>query len=308
MAEYFAMNPHADANDVGEQRAAQRHAFRCFLQEFPEYGILLIDTVSLEFGLEDAIIVLKEFNPQHYGLRIDSGDLGTGTIWCRQQLQEAGLSHITIALSGGLRAANLYSLVQQGVPFNSAGIGEYFQFGGERQRRPEDLYEAPVNAEIVTKAGHAQAPDGQGFILAKMSETLGKTSHSGVLDRWRLLDAGGQLLADVEVDLLKTGEAVDTLPTDLTSLRLDTFKPKTFKARTHLVRPIVPLLRGPELINPDQLTDKASHQRFVDASNHLPDNFKRVDGSHTGCPVGIERLHYLKCDAMRTGQQVVARL
>lgn len=309
MAEYFHLHPQPGVDEATQQRRAQQHAFRCFMKEFPEYGILLLDTVTLDIGLEDAIIVLKEFGPRHYGVRIDSGDLAAGAKWCKQRLEAEGLGHVTIALSGGLRAINLYSLLQHDAPFNSAGIGEYFQYGGERQRRPDDLYEAPVNVEIVTKAGYAQAPDGLGFVLAKLSDTVGKASHAGILDRCRLIGEDGVLLGDVEVNLLRMGsERGDRLAADLVSLRLDTLKPKTFPAGTRVEWPIVPLLRGPEMVNPEALSFEASRERFLRESERLPAPYKRVDGSHSACPVGVELDHHVRCYQMSVGQMAVARV
>ncbi|MFZ2620229.1 MAG: hypothetical protein WAX89_05085 [Alphaproteobacteria bacterium] len=311
MSEWFSQHPTADPKLHENIRAAQQYAFHCFVQANPEYGALLLDTISLEWGLEDAIIVLKEFNPQNYSVRLDSGDLAAGTRWVRQQLDAAGLPHITIALSGGLRAANLASLVAEEVPFNAAGVGEYFKDGGERARDAnKDLFEAPVNVEIVTKLSYSDDGQGQSFRHIKLSETPAKASRGGLIDRVRLLkkDHGDyQLLADVEVDNLRHPQEGRALQRPLTSLRLDTLKPRTFAEDTICIRPIVELLNGP-VLKKVLLDDGTARSRFEAQFAWLSDDLKKVNGSHAGCPVGVEREHYLNWQRMVTNLQPVQRI
>lgn len=294
MAEFFAKNPHLNPKLFENQRAAQRYAFREFIMKVPNYGMLLTDTLSFEIGLEDAIIVLKEFpNIKGYSVRVDSGDLEKACIWGRKRLNDEGLSHINISPTGGLRAVNIASLASKKVPFNSSGLAEYFQFGGERQRREGDLYEPPVNVEIVAKLGFVRFGN-MGFRTVKISETSAKSSRGGTLDRLRLVTNNGQLVADIEVDTLRTPFAPGRLDFDITSLRLDTLKPRVFGKADNLTvqRPIVPLLFGPNFIGHETLSHKASANRFTEQFASLNEGLKRVDGSHNAAPAGVEDVHY----------------
>lgn len=319
MADYFAQNPDKDPAKPDQERSAQQYAFRCFMKEHPDYGMLLIDTLGVEAGLEDAVLVLKEFNPTHYSLRIDSGDLARNAEWCSTRLKQEGLDKtVSISLSGGLRAVNMWSLVQvQNAPFTASGIGGYFQFGGENRKRESDLYEPPVNTEIVTKSGYAASPDqAQAFRMIKLSEDPAKSSRPGVLDRWRLYDDTGMIMADVEVDLtqtpaedfIQTVGGVSVLKQDITSQRLDTWRPKTFAAGTSVEQMIEPMLRGPELVDEDLFDLKQARDRFEAGSDRLPEDYKRVDGSHAANPVGVEQEHYLRWQNMSARGQIISRI
>ena len=113
----------------------------------------------------------------------------------------------------------------------------------------------------------------------------------------------------MEIDLTRIPHLGHTrLAVALTSLRLGTLKPKMFPVGTEMEWPIVPLLRGPELLNPDALSLRASAERFRRQFSLLPDHLKPVNGTHSAAPAGIERGHHLQGYQMATGGQVVARL
>lgn len=314
MAEYFSLHPSVDETDPAQQSMAQQHAFRCFMKEHPDYGALLIDTINVAAGLEDALVVLKEFRPTNYALRIDSGDLASEAKWCAKRLQEAGLNTdstttVSISLSGGLRAVNMASLVrEQNVPFTSSGIGGYFQFGGELARKESDMAEPRVNVEIVTKSGYLIMPDGQALRMIKASENQSKASRPGILERVRLYDEDGMIMADVEVDKTRDTYVCDgELTKSITSLRLDSWRPHSFAAGTKAVTPITPMLDGPRIVDESLFDLHACRARFEKEFATLPEVFKPVNGSHASCPVGVERTHYLKWWEMVTGGQIIAR-
>ncbi|MEC9290837.1 MAG: hypothetical protein VX730_00375 [Pseudomonadota bacterium] len=312
MAEYFILNPQANPEDPRQNSMAQQHAFRKFMKEHPDYGALLIDTISVEQGLLDAIVVLKEFNPTNYQLRIDSGDLARGAIWCMKQLQKAGINTdtttaVTISLSGGLRAVNLASMVRDhSVPFTTAGIGGYFQFGGELGG---DMQETKVNTTIVTKSGYLKAPNGAELRQVKLSENPAKASLPGILDRVRLYREDGKILADVAVDMTR-GNYVENgvLKDDLFSQRLDSERGKLFEAGIQASQPIQRMLNGPEIVDESLFDLSACRARFEEEFAKLPESYKPVNGSHTSSPVGIEREMFLEWKKMITGNQIVSRI
>ncbi len=315
MAEYFMLNPRANPENLTSNSLAQQHAFRCFMKEHPDYAALLIDTISVEQGLRDAIVVLKEFNPTNYQLRIDSGDLARGARWCMAELEKAGINtakqpNVTISLSGGLRAVNLASMVRDhGVPFTTAGIGGYFQFGGELAQKESDMYEPKANVTIVTKSGLIQPEEGDALRMVKLSENPAKASLPGILDRVRLYRPDGKIMADVAVDMTR-GTYVEggELTRDIMSQRLETERGKTFAAGTQASQPIVSMLKGPEIVDESLFDLKKSRERFEREFAALPEGYKPVNGSHTSCPVGIEREMFLEWKKMITGGQIVSRI
>ncbi len=312
MGEYFLKNLNANPADPRQNSLAQQYAFREFMKQHPDHGALLIDTIHVGQGLQDAIVVLKEFNPKNYQLRIDSGDLGSLAFWCAEELVKAGINtptkeNVGISLSGGLRSVNLNSLVKaQKTPFKSSGIGGYFQFGGENGG---EMRETKVNTTIVTKAGYLEDEDGNAVRQVKLSENAGKASLPGIHDRIRLHNADGSIMADIMVDKTR-GSYVEhgELTRDIMSQRLDTERGTMFNAGTTASQPIAPMLNGPEIVDESLFDLKAARERFDREFAALPERYKPVDGSHSACPVGIEREQFLEWRQMVTGNQVISRV
>ncbi|RYG59296.1 MAG: hypothetical protein EON60_10845, partial [Alphaproteobacteria bacterium] len=186
VVQYYDAYPQANPLDRTTRIDALVYAYRSFIQANPADGALLLDLAPLEEGLEAAIIALQQTAPHNYAVRNDSGNLGTSAVYIRTKLDKAGLGQIRILLSGGLRAVNIFNLVEEGRPFFGAGIGEYFQPHAETKSKGP--HEAPVNTEIVTKFGSGTSPSGKMYNSIKISDEPAKASRGGKLDLWVLTD------------------------------------------------------------------------------------------------------------------------
>jgi len=109
-------------------------AFRCFLRDFPKDAVLLIDTFDVEEGARRAAQVANELAPEGVtlsGVRIDSGDLATLTFSVRKILDESGLGHVQIVLSGDLDEHRIATLISEGVPVDAFGVGTQMGTSGD---------------------------------------------------------------------------------------------------------------------------------------------------------------------------------
>lgn len=109
-------------------------AFRCFLRDFPQDTVLLIDTFDVEEGARRAAQVANELGPEGVtlsGVRIDSGDLATLTRSVRKILDEAGLGEVKIVLSGDLDEHRIEALLVDGVPVDAFGVGTQMGTSGD---------------------------------------------------------------------------------------------------------------------------------------------------------------------------------
>lgn len=104
----------------------QLEAFRAFAKASPQNCVLLLDTYSVESGVRDAIVVANELKAQGHslsGVRIDSGDLAKLSKYVREELDKAGFSSVKIAVSNDLDEFTIQSLLTQGAPIDSFGVG-----------------------------------------------------------------------------------------------------------------------------------------------------------------------------------------
>jgi nicotinate phosphoribosyltransferase len=102
-------------------------SFRKFAEYYPDRCVLLVDTYNtLRSGIPNAITVAKELEAKGYHLvavRLDSGDLAYLSKKARQLLDDAGLPYVKIVVSNQLDEYLIRSLLQQGAPIDSFGVG-----------------------------------------------------------------------------------------------------------------------------------------------------------------------------------------
>ncbi|HQE70751.1 MAG TPA: nicotinate phosphoribosyltransferase, partial [Atopobiaceae bacterium] len=101
-------------------------SFRAFAKSSPKNCCLLLDTYDVYQGIQNAIIVAKEMEAEGERLsaiRIDSGDLTKLSKAARKAFDEAGLPYIKIAVSNDLDEYLVQSLLAQGAPIDSFGVG-----------------------------------------------------------------------------------------------------------------------------------------------------------------------------------------
>lgn len=159
-------------------------AFRKYAEYYPDECILLVDTYStLESGLPNAIKVAKELEEQGYrlkGIRLDSGDLAYFSRKARQQLDDAGLEYVKIAVSNQLDERLIKSLLTQDAPIDLFGVGTRLVTGNESPALDGVYKLASVNNEPKLK----------------VSENIEKTTLPGRKKVMRYTDSGGTFYGD----------------------------------------------------------------------------------------------------------------
>ena len=166
----------------------EEEAFRKFVEIYPDNGILLIDTYdTLGSGIEAAIKIGLEQKAKgkRIGVRIDSGDLSYLTKAIRAKLDEAGLEDATICVSNDLTEEIIRSLVSDGAPIDSWGIGTHLVTGGNQ---------ASLNGVYKLSAKEV---DGEMVPCLKVSNSYEKTTNPGIKQVYRFFDKEGNALADL---------------------------------------------------------------------------------------------------------------
>ena len=167
---------------------SEEEAFREFASIYPDNAILLIDTYdTLGSGIDAAIKIGLEQKAKglKIGVRIDSGDLSYLPRVIRERLDKAGLEDATICVSNDLTEEIIKTLVDDGVPIDSWGIGTHLVTGGN-QSSLNGVYKLA-----------AKEHDGVFEPTMKMSNSYEKTTNPGIKQVYRFFSPDGSALADL---------------------------------------------------------------------------------------------------------------
>ncbi|MDD7271019.1 MAG: nicotinate phosphoribosyltransferase [Spirochaetales bacterium] len=167
---------------------SEEEAFREFAEIYPDNAIFLIDTYdTLGSGIDAAIKVGLELKAKgkNMGVRIDSGDLSYLPRVIRDRLDQAGLEEATICVSNDLTEEIIQTLVSDGVPIDSWGIGTHLVTGGT-QSSLNGVYKLA-----------AKEKNGVFEPTMKMSNSYEKTTNPGIKQVYRFYDSSGNALADL---------------------------------------------------------------------------------------------------------------
>lgn len=96
----------------------ESEAFNNFLDVFPEQATLLVDTYDVRAAIKKIIAAGRK--PR--GIRLDSGDVLTDSVWVRQRLDDIGWSDVQIFVSGDLTEERIEALLAGGRA-DSFGVG-----------------------------------------------------------------------------------------------------------------------------------------------------------------------------------------
>ena len=183
-------------------------AFKAYAESFPNACTLLVDTYNtLKSGIPNAIRVhnevLKPMGKSLAGIRIDSGDLAYLTKEARKMLDAAGIPNAKIVTSNSLDEYIITSLLEQGAPIDSFGVGENMitskstpVFGGVYK-----LVAVEKDNQIVPKI--------------KISDNVEKVTNPHFKKIYRLYDQNGKLITDlisVYDEVAPTGKLTLTHP------------------------------------------------------------------------------------------------
>src|SRR3954452_19868057 len=100
----------------------ESHAFRCFIESFPEGTVMLVDTYNPLEGVRNAIEAARDTGVTLVGIRLDSGDLLALSRDARGLLDEAGMTETRITASGDLEEGRIAELVAAGARIDLWGV------------------------------------------------------------------------------------------------------------------------------------------------------------------------------------------
>lgn len=188
------------AHSFIQMHDSELEAFRKFAAANPKNVVLLVDTYdTLKSGVPNAIKVAKEMEEKGQKLqaiRLDSGDLSYLARKSRQQLDEAGLEYVKIAVSNQIDEYITRSLMHQKAPIDIFGIGTSLVTGN-----PDAALDGVYKIVMA---------DGEPRI--KLSENIQKTTLPGIKQVYRLIDAYGDFYG---VDAItQVGESLPEQITD----------------------------------------------------------------------------------------------
>jgi nicotinate phosphoribosyltransferase len=160
------------AHSYIESFPTEADAFRTFARDMPSRTTFLVDTYDTINGVRTAIEVIRELDlHDNLAIRIDSGDLAALSREVRSVLDDAGMSHVRVFVSGGLDEFSVAELVAAGAPIDAVGVGTRIGVSAdaptldsayklvEYDRRPM----IKLSANKVSKPGRKQVfrgPDG----------------------------------------------------------------------------------------------------------------------------------------------------
>jgi nicotinate phosphoribosyltransferase len=180
----------------------EEDAFDAYADLYPDRSIFLIDTYdTLKSGILNAIKSGKKLaaKGKNFGVRLDSGDIQYLSTEVRRQLDGAGLKNAFITVSNDLDENIIETLVKEGAPVNSWGVGTRLVTGG--------------GASAFTGVYKLSALRGKSGVtpVMKFSDNPEKTTNPGIKQVWRIKDKNGAAIADVlsiddDADVLKNGE------------------------------------------------------------------------------------------------------
>jgi nicotinate phosphoribosyltransferase len=188
-------------------------AFEAYADLYPGNSTFLIDTYNtLDSGIKAAITVGKKMTAQgrNFGVRLDSGDIQYLSTEVRAALDRAGLPDAKITVSNELSEEIVESLVLNGAPIDSWGIGTHMVTGGSESSFT-GVYKLAARTASPAAARDAGATSGNSPVSAlqptmKLSDNPEKTTNPGVKQVWRLYNEDGTVKADV---LTLEGETIE---------------------------------------------------------------------------------------------------
>ncbi len=168
-------------------------AFRAFASSSPKNCTLLIDTYDVREGVENAIIVAKEMEERGErlsGIRIDSGDLAKLSAYVRGRFDEEGLDYVKIVVSNDLDEYTIQSLLDQGAPVDSFGVGT----------KLATCYDQPALGCVYKLSAHRAGADDPWTPVLKLSEQPYKRTIPGIQQVRRYVDDAGSPVCDMIFD------------------------------------------------------------------------------------------------------------
>jgi nicotinate phosphoribosyltransferase len=190
---------------------SELEAFRAYAAIYPDSSVFLIDTYdTLHSGIKNAVIAGGELakNGHNFGVRLDSGDMQYLSTCVRKILDDAGFPNAGITVSNDLSEEIIETLMANGAPITSWGVGTQMVTGGNEAAFTGVYKLAARTAGSGERADKDGSPPG--FIsVMKFSDNPEKTTNPGIKNVWRLYDENNMAIADtlaLEHEKISAGE------------------------------------------------------------------------------------------------------
>lgn len=249
--------------------SSELEAFKKFAELYPDNCILLIDTYdTLGSGIDAAIEVGLEMKKKgkRIGVRIDSGDLNYLTKAIREKLDEAGLENATICVSNDLTEEIILTLVNDGAPIDSWGIGTHLVTGGTQ---------SSLNGVYKLAAKEA---NGEFIPTLKVSNSYEKTTNPGIKQVYRFFDRNGSAMADLITldDEEMTSDKNYTFYHPFSTQDLFVMKKQSYST----IKPLLTkkLENGHRVYEAPSLVD--TQKRSAELLSHFDKSYKRLINPH----------------------------
>lgn len=249
-------------------------AFRTYAKLYPRACTLLVDTYdTLRSGVPHAIQVFREMREaglalQHYGIRLDSGDLAYLSKEARKMLDAAGFPDAVIAASSDLDEYLINSLKDQGAEIHSWGVGTNLITSAD----------CPAFGGVYKLAAVMDRKTGEFVPKIKLSENTAKVTNPGNKTVYRVYGKdSGKMIADlIALEHEKYDENAPLLLFD----PVDTWKKTYLKPGSYTLRELpVPVFRDGQCVyeSPAVMDIQAYCKKELDT---LWDEVKRLTNPH----------------------------
>lgn len=244
---------------------SELEAFRAFARTSPNNCTLLIDTYDVREGVENAITVaheMEERGERLAAIRIDSGDLAKLSTYVRGRFDEEGLPYVKISVSNDLDEYTIQSLLDQGAPIDSFGVGT----------KLATCYDQPALGGVYKLAARRDPGDEGWTPVVKLSEQPYKRTIPGVQQVRRYMDESGSPVCDLIYDeafMEGEGEARGTTLVAVNDAAL-----VTSVAGMPYRELLAPVVRGGSAVAPREPIADA-RARCVAAIDGLDEEYKR---------------------------------
>lgn len=254
---------------------SELEAFRAYAHVFPNNCVLLVDTYDVRQGIENAITVgleMQERGERLAGVRIDSGDLAWAARLARGMLDKAGLFDCGIVLSNDLDEYSVQSILDEGTPVTSWGIGT----------KLATAFDQPALGGVYKLSAQRDSRDGEWRDCLKVSESTAKLTIPGVLDVRRYHHPDGSYAGDMIYDERSDVRSCETIVDPVDALRRKNLEGLEY---TTLLEPLVREGK-PVLASEEQTAHRARNRAFRQLS-FLDESNKRILNPYS-YPVGLE--------------------
>ncbi|MCD7808225.1 MAG: nicotinate phosphoribosyltransferase [Erysipelotrichaceae bacterium] len=212
---------------------SEYEAFESYARTYPDACTLLVDTYdTLKSGVPNAIKVahevLEPMGKRLSGIRLDSGDITYLTKKARKMLDAEGLTDCKITVSNSLDEYLIRSILEQGAPIDSFGVGENMIVS-----KSSPVFGGVYKLVAIEKNGVIEPK-------IKISENTEKITNPGYKKVYRLIEKETHKAI---ADIISFADEVLDPEEDLTIYhQLSPWKNKTLKGGTYDIAPLQQLI------------------------------------------------------------------